>query len=53
MKYTIIVEHEEEIMRAADELIDIGPDAGRDGGKLIFQGSYGEILKDDIIPENT
>ena len=43
----IIVEHEEEIMRAADELIDIGPDAGRDGGKLIFQGSYGEILKDD------
>jgi excinuclease ABC subunit A len=34
----IVVEHEEEIMRAADELIDIGPDAGAHGGELIFQG---------------
>lgn len=34
----IVVEHEEEIMRAADQLIDIGPDAGRFGGELVFQG---------------
>lgn len=43
----IIVEHEEEIMKAADQLIDIGPDAGRNGGELIFQGTFDEILKDD------
>ncbi|HQW23055.1 MAG TPA: excinuclease ABC subunit UvrA [Bacteroidia bacterium] len=43
----IIVEHEEEIMKAADQLIDIGPDAGRNGGELIFQGTFEEILKDD------
>jgi excinuclease ABC subunit A len=35
----IIVEHEEEIMRAADQIIDIGPDAGSHGGELVFQGS--------------
>lgn len=35
----IVVEHEEEVMRAADQIIDIGPDAGRNGGELIFQGS--------------
>ncbi|HMP98276.1 MAG TPA: excinuclease ABC subunit UvrA [Cyclobacteriaceae bacterium] len=39
----IIVEHEEEIMRAADQIIDIGPDAGRHGGELVFQGSIKEI----------
>ena len=43
----IIVEHEEEIMKAADQLIDIGPDAGRNGGELIFQGTFEEILKDN------
>jgi excinuclease ABC subunit A len=39
----IVVEHEEEIMRAADEIIDIGPDAGAHGGELIFQGSIKEL----------
>jgi excinuclease ABC subunit A len=34
----IVVEHEEEVMRAADDIIDIGPDAGKLGGNLIFQG---------------
>ncbi len=34
----IIVEHEEEIMRAADQIIDIGPDAGIYGGEVVFQG---------------
>jgi len=41
----IVVEHEEEIMRAADQIIDIGPDAGSHGGELIFQGSVGEITE--------
>lgn len=35
----IVVEHEEEMMQAADQIIDIGPDAGRLGGELVFQGS--------------
>jgi excinuclease ABC subunit A len=39
----IVVEHEEEIMRAADQIIDIGPDAGSHGGELIFQGSQHEL----------
>ncbi len=42
----IIVEHEEEIMQAADYLIDIGPEAGTHGGELIFTGTYEEILTD-------
>ncbi len=33
----IVVEHEEEVMRAADQIIDIGPDAGRNGGELVLQ----------------
>ena len=39
----IVVEHEEEIMRAADQIIDIGPDAGAHGGELIFQGSIKQL----------
>lgn len=39
----IVVEHEEEIMRAADMIIDIGPDAGAHGGELVFQGTAAQI----------
>jgi excinuclease ABC subunit A len=35
----IVVEHEEELMQVADQIIDIGPEAGRFGGDLVFQGS--------------
>lgn len=42
----IVVEHEEEMMRAADYIIDIGPEAGTHGGNLVFSGNYEEILKD-------
>ena len=42
----IVVEHEEEIMRAADQLIDIGPDAGQHGGLLVFQGKVSEITSE-------
>ncbi|MFC2766719.1 MAG: excinuclease ABC subunit UvrA, partial [Prevotella sp.] len=41
----IIVEHEEEIMRAADYLIDIGPDAGRLGGEIVFQGDMNKLSR--------
>ncbi len=39
----IVVEHDEEIMRAADQLIDIGPLAGTHGGELVFQGTHKEL----------
>ncbi len=42
----LVVEHEEEMMQAADHLIDIGPEAGTLGGELIFAGNYDEILVD-------
>lgn len=42
----LVVEHEEEMMRAADHIIDIGPEAGTHGGNLVFSGNYKEILKD-------
>ena len=38
----IVVEHDEEIMRAADYLIDVGPDAGRLGGEIVFEGAIPE-----------
>ncbi len=44
----LVVEHEEEIMQAADHIIDIGPEAGTHGGNLVFTGTYEEILKDEL-----
>ena len=41
----VVVEHDEEIMRAADYIIDIGPEAGRLGGKVIYQGNVSELEK--------
>ncbi len=41
----IVVEHDEDIMKAADMIIDIGPEAGTHGGELVAQGTYDEILK--------
>lgn len=40
----VVVEHDEEIMMAADDIVDIGPDAGRNGGEVIFQGNLAETL---------
>ena len=39
----VVVEHDEEIMRAADYLIDVGPDAGRLGGEIVFEGKVADI----------
>lgn len=41
----IVVEHEEKIMKAADQIIDIGPDAGIHGGELVFQGNLQQLLE--------
>lgn len=40
----IVVEHDENIMRASDYLIDVGPDAGRLGGEIVFEGDTKELL---------
>ena len=41
----IVVEHDEDMMRAADWIVDIGPKAGRKGGEVVFQGTYEQMLK--------
>ncbi|WP_455763005.1 excinuclease ABC subunit UvrA [Prevotella disiens] len=41
----IVVEHDEDMMRAADWIVDIGPKAGRKGGEVVFQGTYDEMMK--------
>ncbi|REH01868.1 excinuclease ABC subunit UvrA [Flavobacterium aquicola] len=45
----IVVEHDEDIMKAADMIIDIGPEAGTHGGNLVAQGTYDEILKSSSL----
>lgn len=40
----VVVEHDEDIIRAADEIIDLGPYAGHLGGELVFSGDYNELL---------
>lgn len=41
----VVVEHDEEIIRAADYIIDIGPDAGRLGGEIVYQGNMNNLHK--------
>ncbi|MDD6907340.1 MAG: excinuclease ABC subunit A, partial [Bacteroidaceae bacterium] len=41
----VVVEHDEEIIRAADYIIDIGPDAGRLGGEIVYQGDMKDLQK--------
>ncbi len=41
----VVVEHESSVMRAADQIVDLGPGHGESGGELVFQGTFGEILK--------
>ncbi len=45
----IVVEHDEQIMREADWIVDIGPKAGRLGGKVLFSGTPAELLKTDTL----
>ena len=42
----VVVEHEEKMMEAADQIIDIGPEAGSGGGHLMFQGTFPELMQD-------
>ena len=45
----IVVEHDEDMMRSADHIVDVGPLAGRRGGRIVAQGTYEEILQSDTI----
>jgi len=45
----IVVEHDEDIMKAADIIIDIGPEAGTHGGNIVAEGSFKEILKSNSL----
>ena len=45
----IVVEHDEEIMRAADVLIDMGPEAGTGGGEVVFQGRIGDPVPPETL----
>lgn len=45
----IVVEHDEDIMKAADQVIDIGPKAGTHGGKVVANGTLKEVLKTDSL----
>ena len=45
----IVVEHDEDMMRAADYIVDMGPGAGRLGGEVVFQGTYKEMLKTNTL----
>ena len=43
----LVVEHDEQMMRRADQLVDVGPGSGALGGEVMFQGTYAEALDDD------
>ena len=45
----IVVEHDKEIMEKSDYIIDIGPYAGKNGGQIIFQGTYSNMLKNNTV----
>ena len=45
----IVVEHDEDMMRSADYIVDIGPRAGRKGGEVVFQGTPDELLKTSTL----
>ena len=45
----LVVEHDKDIISIADEVIDVGPLAGRNGGQILFQGSYENLLLTDTL----
>ena len=45
----IVVEHDEDMMRSADYIVDIGPKAGRKGGQVVFQGSPSDMLRQHTL----
>jgi len=42
----LVVEHDSDVMRAADHILDLGPGAGENGGHVVFEGSYADLVRD-------
>ncbi|MBZ5602174.1 MAG: excinuclease ABC subunit UvrA [Acidobacteriia bacterium] len=42
----VVVEHDPDVMRSADHIVDLGPGAGENGGKIVFEGSYAQLMSD-------
>ncbi|MBK8431603.1 MAG: excinuclease ABC subunit UvrA [Chloroflexi bacterium] len=45
----IVVEHDPDVIKAADHIVDVGPHAGRHGGEIVYEGSYANLLKADTL----
>lgn len=45
----LVVEHDKDVISIADEIIDVGPQAGKQGGHIMFQGSYEQLLRSDTL----
>lgn len=45
----MVVEHDEDVIKIADMVVDVGPLAGKNGGEIVFQGSYDDLLKSDTL----
>ena len=45
----IVVEHDPDVIKVADHIIDVGPNAGADGGNIMFEGCYNDLLKSDTL----
>jgi excinuclease UvrABC ATPase subunit len=48
----IVVEHDPDVIKAADHIVDVGPHAGSNGGKIMYEGTYGGLLKSDTLTGN-
>ena len=42
----VVVEHDPDVMRSADHIVDLGPGAGENGGRIVFEGSYAQLIGD-------
>jgi excinuclease UvrABC ATPase subunit len=45
----IVVEHDPDVIKVADHVVDVGPHAGRDGGEIVYEGSYANLLKANTL----
>ena len=45
----LVVEHDKDVISIADHVIDVGPQAGKNGGRIVFEGSYDELLKSGTL----
>ena len=49
----LVVEHDPDVIKIADYIVDVGPKAGKDGGNIVFEGSYENLLKSNTLTGNS